>query len=55
MKDVNLFLAKVGTDNLELLRKTGALDQIGAENIHRTVRGAVAHATSAQGLPRSTA
>ena len=48
-KDVTLYLAKVGMDNLELLRKTGALDLISADNVHRTVREAVAHATSARG------
>jgi len=48
-KDVTLYLAKVGMDNLELLRKTGALDVISADNVHRTVREAVAHATSARG------
>jgi sulfate permease, SulP family len=43
-KQVRLLLAHVGTDHVELMRRTGALDELGADNIHRTVRAAVASA-----------
>jgi sulfate permease, SulP family len=43
-KKVRLLLAHVGTDHVELMRRAGALDELGADNIHRTVRSAVASA-----------
>ena len=43
-KDVKILLVNPGADNLNLMRQTGTLDEIGPENVHRTVRGAVAAA-----------
>jgi MFS superfamily sulfate permease-like transporter len=40
-KNVRLLLVRVGTLNLELLRKTGTLQEIGSQNIYRTVAAAV--------------
>lgn len=40
-KGVRILLVNVGADNLELLRRTGTLEQIGPQNIYRTVRAAV--------------
>ena len=35
-------MVNVGSENLELLQKTGTQEKIGAENFYQTVRGAVA-------------
>jgi MFS superfamily sulfate permease-like transporter len=43
-KDIQVLLVNVGSENLKLLRKTGTLQEIGEENIYRTVRAAVADA-----------
>jgi MFS superfamily sulfate permease-like transporter len=43
-KDVRVLLAVVGSDHLELMRKTGTLETIGSQNIYRTVHAAVAAA-----------
>jgi sulfate permease, SulP family len=43
-KHVRVLLTHVGTDHLDLLRRTGGLDELGADNIHPTVRAAVATA-----------
>jgi hypothetical protein len=37
----------VGKEHIELMRSTGMLDELGADNIHRTVRGAVASTQTA--------
>ncbi len=39
--DVRILLVNVGTDNLELMRKTGTLETIGSRQVYRTVRAAV--------------
>jgi anti-anti-sigma regulatory factor len=46
-KNAQVLLVNVGRDNLELLRKTGTLEEIGSQNIYRTVRAAVAAAQRA--------
>jgi sulfate permease, SulP family len=46
-KNVRMFLVNVGKDHTQLLLRTGTLDQIGAENLYQTVRGAVASAQEA--------
>jgi sulfate permease, SulP family len=43
-KGIQVLLVNVGTENLKLMRKTGTLEEIGEENIYRTVRAAVADA-----------
>jgi STAS domain len=43
-KNVRLLLVNVGRDHIELMRRTGTFDELGADNLHRTVRGAVASA-----------
>ncbi len=43
-KEIQVLLVNVGSENLKLLRKTGTLQEIGEENIYRTVRAAVADA-----------
>lgn len=43
-KNIELLLARVESDEVELLRKTGVLDEIGLQNVHETVRAAVAAA-----------
>jgi sulfate permease, SulP family len=48
-KNVQVLLVNVGSDNLELMRKTGTLEEIGAQNIYRTVRAAVSAARKAAG------
>ena len=40
-KDVRILLVNVGSDNLELMRKTGTLEAIGSQQVYRTVRAAV--------------
>jgi sulfate permease, SulP family len=46
-KDVTMLLVNVGKDHTELLRKTGTLDELGANNLYQTVREAVASAQKA--------
>jgi sulfate permease, SulP family len=46
-KKIGLLMANVGSENLELLQKTGTQAKIGAENFYQTVRGAVASVQSA--------
>jgi high affinity sulfate transporter 1 len=41
-RGARMLLVKIGSDHVELLRRTGALDEIGAENVHRTLHEAVA-------------
>jgi anti-anti-sigma regulatory factor len=41
-QDISVLLVNVGRKHIELMRRTGALDELGAANIHRTVRSAVA-------------
>ena len=48
-KNIQVLLVNVGSDNLELLRKTGTLKEIGSQNIYRTVRAAVSSAQKAAG------
>jgi high affinity sulfate transporter 1 len=50
-KNVQLLLVRVGTLNLELLRKTGTLGEIGSQNIYKTVAAAVSAAQKAAGEP----
>jgi sulfate permease, SulP family len=47
-KNIRVLLVNVGKEHIELMRKTGALDEIGADNIHRTIRSAVASAQKAE-------
>ena len=49
-KNMQVLLVNVGTDNLNLMRKTGTLEEIGEGNIYRTVRGAVAAAQKPTGV-----
>jgi anti-anti-sigma factor len=51
-KNVQVFLVRVGRHNLELLRKTGTLEEIGSQNIYETVRAAVSAAQKAGGEPQ---
>jgi sulfate permease, SulP family len=54
-KNIRVLLVNVGREHIELMRRTGALDDIGADNIHRTVRSAVANAqTAAEASDRSS-
>ena len=48
-KNVRFLLARVRSDNLELIRKTGTLEEIGSQNIYRTVSAAVSDAQNAGG------
>jgi sulfate permease, SulP family len=48
-KDVVILLVNPGSDNLELMRRTGTLSALGTENVFRTVRAAV---SAAQGSGR---
>ena len=48
-KNIRFLLARVRSDNLELIRKTGTLEKIGSQNIYRTVRAAVSDAQKAGG------
>jgi sulfate permease, SulP family len=41
-RNVGMLLVNVGKEHIELMRRTGALDELGSDNIHRTVRSAVA-------------
>ena len=50
-KNVRILLVRVGSDNLELLRKTGTLQEIGSQNIYATVRAAISDAQKASGEP----
>jgi SulP family sulfate permease len=43
-QNIRLLLVHVGKDHIGLMRRTGALDEFDADNIHPTVRAAVAHA-----------
>jgi sulfate permease, SulP family len=46
---IRVRLVNVGREHIELMRRTGALDELGADKIHRTVRSAVADAQAAAG------
>jgi SulP family sulfate permease len=46
-RNITMLLVHVDAEHLELMRRTGALDELGAENIHSTVRSAVASAQTA--------
>jgi sulfate permease, SulP family len=46
-RNIRLLMVNVASEHIELMRTTGALDEFGADNIHRTVRGAVARARAA--------
>jgi sulfate permease, SulP family len=46
-KNIRMLLVNVGKEHIELMRRTGTLDEIGADNIHRTDREAVASAQTA--------
>jgi anti-anti-sigma factor len=46
-KNIRMLLVNVGKEHIELMRRTGTLDEIGAGNIHRTDREAVASAQTA--------
>jgi sulfate permease, SulP family len=48
-QDIGVRLVNVGRDHIDLMRRTGALDELGADKIHRTVRSAVADAQAAAG------
>jgi sulfate permease, SulP family len=41
-RNIRVLLVNVGKEHIELMRRTGTLDELGADNIHRTVREAVA-------------
>ncbi len=47
-RDIRVFLAKLGTDHLELLRRAGTLDELDADSLQLTVRAAVAYAQTNQ-------
>jgi MFS superfamily sulfate permease-like transporter len=51
-KGIEVLLVNVGKDNLELMRKTGTLEEIGSQNIYRTVRGAVSGAQKVAAVPQ---
>jgi SulP family sulfate permease len=46
-QNIRLRLVNVGKDHIGLMRRTDTLDEFGTDNIHRTVRDAVAHAQTA--------
>ena len=48
-KSRQVLLVNVGTDNRKLMRKTGTLEEIGEDNIYRTVRAAVADTQKSAG------
>lgn len=48
-KHIQVLLVRAGSDNLELMRKTGTLEIIGAQNIYKTMHAAVADAQKAGG------
>jgi high affinity sulfate transporter 1 len=50
-RNIQLLLVRVGRDKLELMRKTGTLEEIGAQNIYETTRAAVSDAQKAGGQP----
>jgi SulP family sulfate permease len=50
-RNVKVLLVNVGKEHIELMRRTGALDELGADNIYRTVRSAVASAQAADETP----
>jgi MFS superfamily sulfate permease-like transporter len=51
-KNVQVLLTRVGRHDLELLRKTGTLEEIGSQNIYETVRAAVSAAHKPGGEPQ---
>jgi SulP family sulfate permease len=51
-KNVQVLLTRVGRHDLELLRKTGTIEEIGSQNIYETVRAAVSAAHKAGGEPQ---
>jgi SulP family sulfate permease len=50
-RNVKVLLVNVGKEHIELMRRTGALDELGADNIYRTVRSAVASAQATVETP----
>ena len=48
-KNIQVLLVRVGSDNLELMRKTGTLEIVGSQNIYKTMHAAVAAAEKAGG------
>jgi SulP family sulfate permease len=50
-RNIRMLLVNVGKDHIELMRRTGTLEEVGADNIHRTVREAVAYAQTAAETP----
>jgi SulP family sulfate permease len=48
-RNIKVLMVNVGREHIDLMRRTGALDELGADNIHRTVRSAVASARTATG------
>jgi anti-anti-sigma factor len=46
-RKIRTLLVDVGKDHIELMRRTGTLDEFGADDIHQTVREAVACAQTA--------
>lgn len=50
-KNAQVLVVRVGRHNLELLQKTGTLEEIGSQNIYDTVRAAVSAAQIADGEP----
>jgi SulP family sulfate permease len=46
-RNIRVLLVNVHREHLDLMRRTGALDDLGADNIHRTIRSAVASARTA--------
>ena len=53
-KNIQILLARVRSDNLELMRKTGTLEIIGSQNIYKTVRAAVSDIQGTGGEPQQT-
>ena len=51
-KGIQVILVNVGKDNLELMRKTGTIGEIGEENLYKTVRLAVSGAQKAVAEPK---
>ena len=48
-RNTQALLVNVGTGNLKLMRETGTLEEIGEDNIYRTVRATVADAQESAG------
>jgi sulfate permease, SulP family len=46
-RNIRMLMVNVGKEHIELMRRTGTLDQVGADNIFRTVRAAVASVQAA--------